>query len=226
MSIKLILLIFGKKIKFERLVFEMKKMLVLIVMISLSILLFAGLASAHVVVYPKEVTQGSYEKFTVRVPSEEEAATVKVEVKIPGDVTVSRFEPKPGWDYEFVRDATDKIISVTWTTTGGGLSLTEFTEFNMSGRVGDEATAITWKAYQTYKDGMVVEWVGAEGSDKPAPVTSVKDKPAGTDEHGHMAEVPVGDSAEASDLPLYISIVALCLGLVSLLVSLRRNRKG
>ncbi|HEY0827843.1 MAG TPA: YcnI family protein [Bacilli bacterium] len=201
----------------------MKKMLVLIVMMSLSMLLFAGLASAHVVVYPKEVTQGSYEKFTVRVPSEEEAATVKVEVKIPEGVTVSRFEPKPGWDYEIVRDASEKIISVTWTATGEGLSLTEFTEFNMSGKVGDEATDITWKAYQTYKDGLVVEWVGAEDSDKPAPVTAVKEKPAGADGHGHMAEAPVEHGVEASDLPLYISIVALCLGLVSLLVSLRRK---
>ena len=64
-------------------------------------MLLAGIASAHVTVYPKESTQGSYEKFTVRVPSEKDIPTVKVEVKFPMDaVTVSRFEPKAGWTSE------------------------------------------------------------------------------------------------------------------------------
>jgi hypothetical protein len=34
--------------------------------------------------------------------------------------------------------------------------------FNMEGRVAVDATQIVWKAYQTYQDGTVVEWIGAE----------------------------------------------------------------
>jgi uncharacterized protein YcnI len=193
--------------------------------------IFAGIASAHVVVYPKESTQGSYEKFTVRVPSEKEIPTVKVEVKFPTDaVAVSRFEPKPGWSYAIAKDASGKVTGVTWTATGEGLSATEFGDFSMQGKVAEQAAQIVWKAYQTYKDGSVVEWTGAEGSDKPASVTTVNAKTAGAaaDGHGHSA---TGNNAPASDsgstltnTPLYLSIAALVLGVLALIVSLIRKR--
>lgn len=41
----------------------MNKMFRLIAMMSLNMLIFAGLASAHVGIYPNEVTQGSYGLF-------------------------------------------------------------------------------------------------------------------------------------------------------------------
>lgn len=45
------------------------------------------IASAHVTVQPKVTTQGKYEVFTVRVPSEkEDSPTTKVEVKFPDGV--------------------------------------------------------------------------------------------------------------------------------------------
>ncbi|SDD29677.1 Uncharacterized protein YcnI [Paenibacillus sp. UNCCL117] len=195
-------------------------------------LLLSGVASAHVTVLPKEATQGSYEKFAVRVPNEKTIPTVKVEVKFPLDsVSISRFEPKPGWTYELTRNG-DNITGVIWTATGEGLGATEFGEFYMQGKVADTATAISWKAYQTYKDGSVVEWVGAEGSDKPASVTKVNPKPAGaaTDSHGHTAAAAAGETAAsaaaapASSLPLYLSIAAVVLGAASLLVSLSRKK--
>ncbi len=49
---------------------EMKKLPFTFGLVLLLSLLLSGLASAHVTVQPKETTQGSYEKFTVRVPSE------------------------------------------------------------------------------------------------------------------------------------------------------------
>jgi uncharacterized protein YcnI len=209
----------------------MKKWAMIPALTLLMTLLGAGIASAHVTVLPQEATQGAYEKFTVRVPSEKESATIKVEVRFPVEaVTVSRFEPKPGWTYELARSADNKITGVTWTATGDGLGATEFGEFNMSGKVADNATAISWKAYQTYKDGSVVEWVGAAGSDKPASVTKVLPKPAGAsaDSHGHTA-APAADAAHqetasgSSQLPLYLSIAALVLGALSVVLSLRRR---
>ncbi|WP_426448778.1 YcnI family protein [Paenibacillus sp. S-38] len=195
-------------------------------------LLGGSIASAHVTVYPKETTQGTYEKFAVRVPTEKDVPTVKVEVRFPLDaVTVSRFEPKPGWTYEIKKDAENKITGVVWTASGEGLSPTEFGEFYMSGKVADNATAISWKAYQTYKDGSVVEWTGAEGADKPASVTKVNAKPAGAaaDSHGHTAAAaagaePAAAAAAPSQTPLYLSVAALILGAASLAVSLLRRR--
>ncbi|TXK76149.1 YcnI family protein [Paenibacillus sp. N3.4] len=176
--------------------------------------------------------QGSYEKFTVRVPTEKEVPTVKVEIKIPAEVAVSRFEPMAGWKYELTKDSAGKIASVVWTATTDGLSSTEFGEFNMQGKVGDQATSISWKAYQTYKDGSVVEWIGAAGSDKPASVTNVNPKPAaakmdsdGHDHGGGAVAAAHDEDTGNSKLPLYLSIAALVLGVLSLITSLLKKGK-
>ncbi|MBA2940449.1 YcnI family protein [Paenibacillus sp. CGMCC 1.16610] len=194
-----------------------------------SMLLIVGVASAHVTVYPKEATQGSYEMFTVRVPSEKDIPTVKVEVKFPMDsVAVSRFEPKAGWTYEVAKDSAGKITGVTWKASGDGLASTEFGDFNMQGKVADAATQIVWKAYQTYKDGSVVEWVGADGSDKPASVTTVKAKAGAiTDSHGNVVagQAAAESGSSSSKTPLYLSIVAVVLGALSLIVSFTRKRR-
>lgn len=207
----------------------MKKLSMMIVIGALGASLFAGIASAHVTVSPKETTQGAYEVFTVRVPTEKPIPTTKVEVKFPADVSVSRFEPKDGWKYDIQKDASGKITGVTWTAAGEGLSATEFGDFKMQGKVGDQAKQIVWKAYQTYKDGSVVEWVGAEGSDKPASVTVVKEKAgnAPADSHGDTSPATgqhdTAPQAASSSLPLYLSIAALAAGLLALIVSLRRK---
>jgi uncharacterized protein YcnI len=78
----------------------MKKMMATFVVMLAAFSLFTGIASAHVTVLPKETIQGSYEMFTVRVPSENETVpTTQVKVEFPAEVTISRFEPKPGWKY-------------------------------------------------------------------------------------------------------------------------------
>lgn len=198
--------------------------------------LFAVMASAHVTVNPSKTTQGSYEVFTMRVPSEQDGYTTKVEVRIEEGVDISRVEPKPGWTYEMERDGNGKVTSIAWTAEGEGLGKTEFTEFRMQGKVGEEASSITWRAYQTYSDGSTAEWTGGEGSDMPASVTTVEAKPegAGTDSHGHVtatageeAQSGQGQSQAASpSLSLYLSIAALVVALIALLVVIGRGRKS
>ena len=216
----------------------MKKLLILGIAMIGAIILFAGAASAHVSVQPQETSQGNYEVFTVRVPSEkEDAQTTKVEVKFPEEVNITRFEHKPGWTYEAQKDDTGKITSVVWAAEEKGLSATEFVQFNIQGKVGDEATEIVWKAYQTYSDGSTVEWIGAPDADKPASVTTVN--PAdGSSDHGHGAAAaePSKDHNAAGDLandteaksatnnlPLYLSIAALIAGLLALVISLKKR---
>lgn len=192
--------------------------------------IFAGVASAHVTVVPNETTQGKYEVFTVKVPSENETIpTTKIEVKIPEDVDVTRLEPKPGWSYELQKDVSGKITSITWTSEGEGLSPTEFGIFNMSGKVGDDAKEIVWKAYQTYQDGSVVEWVGAPDAEKPASVTMVNPADASADGHGVQVTDDQKAAAEedtplsSSNLPLYLSIAALLAAVTSLGVTLKKR---
>ena len=197
----------------------MKKSVSVLITCFLSVLLFAGIASAHVVVYPKQVTQGTYEKFSVRVPSEAEGvSTTSVKVAIPAEVNISRVEPKPNWTYTLENDDSGKITSVTWSAEGDGLSQTEFTDFNIQGKVADDAESIVWKAYQTYSDNSLVEWIGGEGEDKPASVTVVVSAAdtAATD----------SDNDSDSDLPLSLSIVALVLALAALVVAFSKRKKA
>jgi uncharacterized protein YcnI len=214
----------------------MKKIMTSFVVLFAAFSLFAGMASAHVTVLPKETTQGSYEMFTVRVPSENETvSTTQIKVEFPSEVTISRFEPKPGWKYEIEKDSSGKITSVTWTAENVGLSSTEFGLFNMQGKVADDATEIAFKAYQTYQDGSVVEWIGAPDSEKPASVTTVNPKPAdGSDDHHGTTEKEetkteqaneetIKETTSASDAPLYVSIAALIAALISLGISLKRR---
>jgi uncharacterized protein YcnI len=203
-----------------------KKVTTLLAALLLSTISFAGAASAHVVVYPQEVTQGSYEKFTVRVPNEKDIPTTKVKIDIPKDVEISRFEPKADWTYELEKDSSGLIKSVTWTATGEGLSATEFGEFSMQGKVGDSAEKIAWKAYQTYKDGSVVAWEGPADAELPASVTKVVKGNTTTDAHGVATEETTdnADNEESeenstSNIPLILSIIAVILGAVALMRS-------
>ncbi|WP_194843304.1 YcnI family protein [Paenibacillus sp. B01] len=163
---------------------------------ALSLFLMAGMASAHVTVWPKEVAQNSYEVFTVRVPSEKkDVLTTAVAVRVPEGVNITRTQPQPGWKTELERSADGKIERITWTAEEGqGLAVENFTEFKLSGKVEADATELKWKAYQTYSDSSVVEWIGAPDADYPGPVTAVGAGEAESDGHGHGA-------AEASPAP-------------------------
>ncbi|RKD25553.1 nuclear export factor GLE1 [Ammoniphilus oxalaticus] len=209
----------------------MKKLTQVLLSTVLTVTMFSGLAEAHVTVQPREVTQGSYEVFTVRVPSEkDDTPTMKVEVKFPEGVSVSRFEPKPGWSYEVEENDDGRIEGVRWSATGEGLAPIEFAQFTFQGRVNDDATDLIWKAYQTYGDGDVVDWVGAEGSETPASVTTVKPLPAGqaADDHDHETAGAAVEGVETtngggSNASLLLSIAALVLGLIALGMSFRKR---
>jgi uncharacterized protein YcnI len=202
----------------------MKKILASYSTLLMFMLLFAGIASAHVVVFPKETIQGSYEKFTVRVPTEKDIPTVKVELKVPETVEISRTMPVGGWKSELTKDANGKVISVIWTATAEGLSPTEFGEFSMQGKVDKAAASIVWKAVQTYKDASTVEWIGDEKSDHPASVTKVNVVPANASVAAD-GDLEAAKPTSSSNLPLYLSIAAIVLGLLSFIISIMRKTR-
>jgi uncharacterized protein YcnI len=205
----------------------MKKSMILVLTLFLS-LGFAGLASAHVTVQPTEVPAGSYQVFTVRVPTEKEIATTSVKLAIPDGVSVSRIEPKPEWSYEIEKNADNKFVSVTWKATGKGLGATEFGEFRVQGKVANDAKELVWKAYQTYSDGEVVEWTGAADADKPASVTAVTAAVGDGHGDGHGTTSAASGGAAANGgrdtLTLSLAIAGLVAGVLALLVALFRKR--
>ncbi|WP_274649349.1 YcnI family protein [Paenibacillus humicola] len=191
----------------------------------LSLVLFAGIASAHVSVQPAQTTQGAYEVFSVRVPSEEENVTTKsVKVTVPSGVSVTRVEPHDGWKVQLDQNEDGSFKTITWTAEGAGLAQTEFTDFRMQGRVADNATQLVWKAYQTYSDGKVVEWTGAPDADHPASVTTVEAAVGG--DPAQAAGEAAGGSDAKENAALVLAIAGVVLGAAALVLAAVKRRRA
>ena len=213
---------------------------------ALAVCAIASPALAHVTVQPNEAIVGSFSRFVVRVPNEQDnAGTTKIKVELPPLAFVS-FEPKEGWkrtvemvEFDepievFGEEVTEGVGSVTWS--GGQIKAGEFDEFGFSARMPDGEEALEFPAEQTYSNGDVVEWVGAPDSEEPAALVSVFDIGAGEGEGelAVLAKLAQGDSggdAEGDDndeddatenLGTILGGVAIVLALIALLTSRRR----
>lgn len=202
--------------------FKWKKPISLIAIFFVTFFAFVPFISAHVTVAPEKVEQGAYEIFTLKVPTEGDQPTTKVKVKVPDGVDISRVEPKANWSYEMKKDESGKVTAIIWTADGEGLLPGEFTQLNMQGKIGEDTTSLVWKAYQTYADGEVVEWVGAEGADKPASVTKVV-KSMGEDHAMKTDNATVESTDTESKVPMYLSIAAIILGAIALIIAIRKK---
>jgi uncharacterized protein YcnI len=128
------------------------------------------LSWAHAVVFPRQSTTGSYEKYVLRVPNEKAVATTRVELHFPAGLRVTSFADVPGWQLEVVTDSAKAITAAIWT---GTLPPQRFVEFPFVAANPKTDTKLEWPAYQTYADGERVEWTGPEGSKRPASVTTI-----------------------------------------------------
>jgi uncharacterized protein YcnI len=146
-------------------------------------------AWAHVVVSPEEVTAGDYETLTVSVPTEKEIPTTEIRVEVPEGFLLSGVQPVPGWEHSFEEDG-GVVRAVTFT--GGEIRPREFQQFLVQAQAPEEPGEYPWKAFQTYKDGSVVEWTGAPDSEEPASVVEVV---SGGSEHSQSSPKPSGASA-------------------------------
>jgi uncharacterized protein YcnI len=146
-------------------------------------------AWAHVVVSPEEVTAGDYETLTVSVPTEKEIPTTEIRVEVPEGFLLSGVQPVPGWEHTFEEDG-GVVTAVTFS--GGEIRPRKFQQFLVQAQAPEEPGEYPWKAFQTYKDGSVVEWTGAPDSEEPASVVEVV---SGGSEHSQSSPKPSGASA-------------------------------
>ena len=164
-------------------------------------LLLPAALLAHAVVHPDVAPPGAYQRYVLRVPTEREVPTERVEIRFPDAVTVVSFADVPGWELAVRTDAAGRIVGATWT---GILPPERFVEFPfVAVNPRDEAT-LTWPVTQTYAGGEVVEWSGPEGSDAPASVT----------------RVAAGD-AGAPAWPLWVAGAALVVAILALGLAVR-----
>jgi uncharacterized protein YcnI len=203
-------------------------------------------ASAHVTVKPAEAPADSFTTFVINVPNErDDASTVKVTVKFPEQITAASFQPKPGWkrtvtmvklDQPIADDEggqmTERIDTVTWTSTGAKIGPGEFDQFGVSVHVpADEGASLEFPAVQTYSNGEVVRWIGG---DEPAPSLAVI--AAEGDGHGGGAAAPADEPAASpadtssadedgnrATMALGVGAAGLVAGVASLAAALRRR---
>lgn len=162
-----------------------------------------GIANAHAVVYPKTSKQGSYEKYVLRVPNEKDVATTRIEIRFPADMRITSFSDVAGWQLEIQRDSAKRITGAVWT---GNLPSERFVELPFVAANPKKEISISWPVYQTYASGERVEWVGPEGSKKPASVTAIGS----------------GESSGSPKLARYGTIAALVMSFIALGLALRR----
>lgn len=167
-----------------------------------SILLFSGVASAHVTVKPTTSAPSAWETYSIKVPVEKDIPTTKVTLKIPTAVDFKQYQPVPEWEVITEKNSAGKIVSVTWSTTGKGIAAGEYQQFNFVAENPKKDEEVTWDAFQYYNDGSIVEWTGDKNSEFPHSMTQVTATPASEDashDDSHSHNTTTTEGKDVSD---------------------------
>jgi uncharacterized protein YcnI len=164
----------------------------------------AARAQAHAVVSPPVAKSGTLQQFTLSVPTEKEKlTTTKVELDVPSGFTIDSYEPSPGWKRQVAQQGSGEnavVQKVVWS--GGRVPTEEDAVFRVNADA-TKAENYKFKVEQTYSDGSVVDWVGPESSDTPAPVVEAKSSLGG------------GSSNTIAVIALIVAALALIIGVVA-----------
>jgi uncharacterized protein len=226
----------------------LKKLASLALVTVTALLVVSSNAAAHVTLQPSTAPAGQFVRLDVRVPNEQDkASTNKVSVQFPDGFIFASYEPVPGWTVKVKKSKlttpvkaegetfTEQVSEMTWTGSGseGKIGPGQFQDFGLSVQIPDKAgTKLTFKAIQTYDNGDVVRWIGAEGSEEPAPivtVTAAASGDSGTASTGSADEEKSSSDESSSDDSKTLAIIALVVGGLGLLLggfALNRARRA
>jgi uncharacterized protein len=193
-----------------------------------------------VTVNPNTAAAGSFARFDIRVPNEEESAdTTKVTVQLPEGLNFASFQPKAGWTRTETKvklakpiqsddgPVTERVATVTWS--GGKIAPGEFDEFGFTAQVPDEeGQVLVFPAVQTYSDGTVVRWIGSEDADEPAPRVTLT--AAEADHHGGSTEATASDGSHddngRANAGIALGAAGLLVGVAALGFVIGGRRRG
>ncbi len=168
-------------------------------------LVSAAPAWAHAAISPPVANTGVLQQFTLAVPTEkEDATTTSIELTVPSGVEIDSFEPEPGWTRTVNATGTGEsavVKQVTWA--GGHVPTEEDAVFRFQATLTDGSMDYVFSVRQTYSDGSVVDWNGAESSDAPSPVVQ------GVSSVG-------GSTSTLTIVALVVAAVGVLLGLIGL----------
>lgn len=131
---------------------------------------------AHATVHPSVAPPGAWQRYLLRVPTERDVATLRVEITFPDEVRVVSLAEVPGWSIETRLSEDGRIVGAVWT---GRLPPRRFAELPFVAVNPAGERTIAWPVAQVYADGERVEWTGPEGSQTPASVTRIEEPEGG-----------------------------------------------
>jgi periplasmic copper chaperone A len=172
--------------------------------------LAAGTAQAHVRVSAPQAVVGRPATFDFRVPSEEQvAATIRLSVTVPADVTITDVPPPAGWIAVMARDGAGDTV-VTWTAQGAGLQPAQSIDFLASASALPDRPTVSFDAVQTYSNGDMVYWnqqqVGATEPPFPAPVLTLAGATPGVaPDSVALTPTPRGAPAPKPSTPVHVT---------------------
>ena len=129
--------------------------------------------SAHVTIQPRQSMQGATERYTVRIPSEGDVATVAAELQVPEGVIVEVMQTPVGWTYE-VEHAEDRIVSIRWNVD---VKPHEFLEVGFVARNPRRGSQVVWTLRQIFADGTVTDWTNGPDGPRPTAITELAPRP-------------------------------------------------
>jgi len=162
-----------------------------------------AVALAHASVSPAVSLSGKLQLYSLAVPTEKEnATTTKIVLTVPQGFGIDSFVPPPaGWTQSVRSSGSGEnavVQRVTWT--GGRTPTGQDSTFQFLAQPSKPGT-YTFQVRQTYSDGSIVDWSGAESSESPAPTI--------------VAASSLGGGGGGTSV---LTIVALIVGVLALVV--------
>jgi len=117
---------------------------------------WAVTAWGHVDVVPRQSIAKRWETYTLRVPTETAAATVKLQVTVPAAFEIEMVGHRQDWQIATVRDERGFVREMTWS--GGRVPMQTFDELKFMARNPVKPELYRWEITQVYETGKSAKW--------------------------------------------------------------------
>jgi uncharacterized protein YcnI len=173
----------------------------------LAALVLPTAAFAHARVSPPVSLAKQLQLYSLVVPTEKEnATTTRIVLTVPSGFSIDSFVPSPGWHRVLQQTGSGEnavVQKVTWS--GGHVPTEDDSLFQFLAEPSSSGT-YTFRVQQTYSDGSIVDWSGAESSESPAPTIEAKSSLGG------------GGTPAATIIAIGLGALGVILGVAALLM--------
>lgn len=112
--------------------------------------------AAHIDLEPRQSIPKRWETYTLRIPTETTAPTVKIQVHVPAGFEIETIAHSRVWQISTTRDERGLIREITWS--GGAIPPQRFEELKFLARNPDITGVYTWDMTQHYREGEPGKW--------------------------------------------------------------------